>query len=373
MLDSAVCPVCHDYMFVPITTPCGHTYCYTCLKSWFTSDTTGGKLNCPECRTTMTNIPTLNSVMQNWVGYVFELLGNKKADDDRFKTLNKTRLEDIEQYRRDKDAGELFDNIFEQSAEAIADEDDDGIIRCSNCMWELEDDSNYCPRCTRRIRNNVPRSNGRSESTADRGYDASEYSEGEYEEMEEGLRREENDRHTGRSSFGLPEGYDEDDFYYSEDDENPGRGSSAFSNQNMRSRISLHDDEAEDDEDEDGESTAKLEDEENDAEEHDSDLDSFIVDDDEELEEDDEEDDDGAPRVHEIPSESDRDSDYERRQDEFVEGDSLAEDSDDDGNEDGKRTLELSDQEGSDNEDTGTAKRKRRFRVVLDDEEDDDE
>ncbi|KAL3229982.1 RING finger protein PSH1 [Nakaseomyces bracarensis] len=372
MLDSSVCPVCHDYMFVPITTPCGHTYCYTCLKSWFISDTTNGELSCPECRTTMTNKPILNTVMQSWVNYIFELLSEKKAEDERFKTLNKSREEDILQYRKDKDAGQLFDSIFEMSATAVADESDDGIIRCSNCMWELEDDTNQCPNCSSRIRNSLPRSNIRSESTAQRGYNTDEYSEGEYEDIEEGLRRDEANRvqagNPARTSFGLPEGYDEDDFSYSEDDENARQPAVPFHSENMRSRISLHDDEAEEDEIDEDEAedgrNARHPEEEDDDEERDSDLDSFIVDDDEVIEE------DNKHEIHDIPSNSDRDSDYERREDEFVEGDSLDENSDDKvSNNSESDRANLSNDEESD-EETRSHKRQRRFRVVLDDDDD---
>ncbi len=47
------CPICLDAMDVPITTPCGHTFCTTCLEQ--AKETCGD--SCPLCRTSLVPPP----------------------------------------------------------------------------------------------------------------------------------------------------------------------------------------------------------------------------------------------------------------------------------------------------------------------------
>ena len=43
--DDYVCLICLDVLYLPVTTPCGHTYCKQCLKDAFDV-----KLECISCR-----------------------------------------------------------------------------------------------------------------------------------------------------------------------------------------------------------------------------------------------------------------------------------------------------------------------------------
>lgn len=365
LLDTTICSICHDYMFVPMTTECGHSYCYTCLKTWFSSDTNRGGLSCPECRTIVNRIPIVNTALQSWLNNTLDILGVKKNDDDRYKKLMSAQSAEVRTYQDDKKADDLFGNIFKSSAQAIADESDDGIIRCSNCLWELDvdEDTNECPNCSARIRNGIPGGNGTSESTREDLYNRDEYSEGEYEEIEDELRNTGVVISNGRiEPAHLPEGYEEDDFSYDDEDEDTpisgGRrqhAASRFSSANMRSRLSLHDDEAEEEDDDDdndsGHSIAEQEEAgDYDNEERDSDLDSFIADDDEVLEEEPEE----VQEIRSSAEDDNHDSDfYEKQPDSFVSGDSL-------------------DDESSAEEHGTSPKRQKRFRIVLDESDDDE-
>lgn len=364
LLDTTICSICHDYMFVPMTTECGHSYCYTCLKTWFSSDTNRGGLSCPECRAIVNRIPIVNTALQSWLNNTLDILGVKKNDDDRYKKLMSAQSAEVRTYQDDKKADDLFGNIFKSSAQAIADESDDGIIRCSNCLWELDvdEDTNECPNCSARIRNGIPRGNGTSESTREDLYNRDEYSEGEYEEIEDELRNTGIVTRNGRiEPAHLPEGYEEDDFSYDDEDEDtPISGSrrqhaaSRFSSANMRSRLSLHDDEAEEEDDDDNDSGHSIAEQEEagdyDNEERDSDLDSFIADDDEVLEEEPEE----VQEIRSSAEDDNHDSDfYEKQPDSFVSGDSL-------------------DDESSAEEHGTSPKRQKRFRIVLDESDDEE-
>lgn len=155
LLDSLICSICHDYMFVPMMTQCGHNFCYSCITSWFESNTTV-ELTCPHCRTSISEEPHLNSTLQQLLGSVFESLNNKESTKDSFESLQKAKVEAEAEYKFDNKNDNMFNDIFKRSAVGVIDEDDDGILRCSNCHWELEDDDDeICPHCNSRIRSRM--------------------------------------------------------------------------------------------------------------------------------------------------------------------------------------------------------------------------
>ncbi|CAR29634.1 hypothetical protein ZYGR_0AD03180 [Zygosaccharomyces rouxii] len=159
LLESLICSICHDLMFVPVMTQCGHNYCYDCLSSWF--DSNSNELSCPQCRASISDPPSLNSVLQQWLVHIIELVGPDE-DSEEFKTLLSAKESSEKSYRFDE-KNDLFGGVFKTSAMGVVDEDDDGILRCSNCHWELEDDvGDTCPHCNSRIRSRMsqPRRGG---------------------------------------------------------------------------------------------------------------------------------------------------------------------------------------------------------------------
>uniref|UniRef100_A0A8C7GVJ9 Tripartite motif-containing protein 16-like n=1 Tax=Oncorhynchus kisutch TaxID=8019 RepID=A0A8C7GVJ9_ONCKI len=69
--DQFCCSVCLDLLKVPITIPCGHSYCRSCIEGCWDQDVLKG-YSCPQCRQTFTPRPTLRK--NNMLAEVVEKL-----------------------------------------------------------------------------------------------------------------------------------------------------------------------------------------------------------------------------------------------------------------------------------------------------------
>ncbi|KAM9344870.1 E3 ubiquitin-protein ligase TRIM39 [Symphorus nematophorus] len=70
VVESLKCPVCQDIFTDPVTLPCGHDFCLTCIQAvWETDGPTDGPLFCPECQIFLPSDLTLeiNSSLQTKV------------------------------------------------------------------------------------------------------------------------------------------------------------------------------------------------------------------------------------------------------------------------------------------------------------------
>ncbi|XP_074532530.1 tripartite motif-containing protein 72 [Halichoeres trimaculatus] len=68
--ESLKCPVCQDVFTEPVTLPCGHDFCLTCIQAvWETDGLSEGPLFCPECQILLPSDLTLqvNSSLQSKV------------------------------------------------------------------------------------------------------------------------------------------------------------------------------------------------------------------------------------------------------------------------------------------------------------------
>lgn len=149
MRSLITCKICLRPLYEPYTLACGHTYCYGCLRSWFKGNDEQGRRkrkNCPDCRAEVTAQPAPNYIMRDMT-HMFvdrvELLpeGETVTDHVREKEQEATQLT-VDR----ADAG-LFGGVFRGAHRHMAPIQDvqDGVIRCPNCMFELEDgECNQC-------------------------------------------------------------------------------------------------------------------------------------------------------------------------------------------------------------------------------------
>ncbi|XP_051730778.1 E3 ubiquitin-protein ligase TRIM47-like isoform X2 [Ctenopharyngodon idella] len=67
--DEFSCPVCLDLLKNPVTIPCGHSYCMSCITGCWNQDDQKGVNSCPQCRQTFTPRPALgkNTILAEMV------------------------------------------------------------------------------------------------------------------------------------------------------------------------------------------------------------------------------------------------------------------------------------------------------------------
>ncbi|CAG8059519.1 unnamed protein product [Penicillium salamii] len=144
------CGICIRPLYEPFTLACGHTFCYSCLTSWFS----GGKekRTCPDCRAPVKTQPApaylIRTMVQIFTGRA-ELLDKGESTKEHAKN-QKDEAEKLDQDKANNHPtrGGLFGGLF-RPRDAIPKpviDVDDGVMRCPHCAWELEE-GDTCAGC----------------------------------------------------------------------------------------------------------------------------------------------------------------------------------------------------------------------------------
>ncbi|KAK6004971.1 hypothetical protein QM012_007750 [Aureobasidium pullulans] len=142
------CKICERLLYEPYVISCGHTYCYSCLCTWFG---TTKKKTCPNCREVITQPPAPSYVIREMIN-IFLRSHNLLPDGEAIEQHQQWAFEEAELVRNDKNNGDpktggLFKGIFRPRRARLLPNHDpvDHVDRCPRCNWEIED--GMCMQC----------------------------------------------------------------------------------------------------------------------------------------------------------------------------------------------------------------------------------
>lgn len=152
------CKICFRMLYEPYTTQCGHTFCYSCLTQWFTDNNNVHKQTCPDCRAVVHNAPApaylVRDMAQKFVQQI-HLLGDEDETLEQHVRLQQEEAAIVEQDRASEKG--LFNGRFRRlrfSRQTLIHDAEDGVDRCPQCTWEMEDGDRECHRCGYNLDNN---------------------------------------------------------------------------------------------------------------------------------------------------------------------------------------------------------------------------
>ncbi|KAF2084179.1 hypothetical protein K490DRAFT_68963 [Saccharata proteae CBS 121410] len=145
------CKICDRLLYEPYVISCGHTYCYTCLCTWFTSNR--ARKTCPDCRALVVQAPAPAYLVRE-MALIFISRAELLPSGDTLEQHARWREDEAEAVQQDKNSqdpirGGLFKGCFrahpERPALHVLRDEEDGVDRCPLCAYEIEDDE--CAQC----------------------------------------------------------------------------------------------------------------------------------------------------------------------------------------------------------------------------------
>ncbi|KAH0369402.1 hypothetical protein KCU65_g3308, partial [Aureobasidium melanogenum] len=101
------CKICERLLYEPYVISCGHTYCYSCLCTWFS--TTKKKKTCPNCREVITQPPAPSYVIREMIN-IFMRSHNILDDGEAIEQHQQWAFEEAE-----ANCGVLMDSLGDDS------------------------------------------------------------------------------------------------------------------------------------------------------------------------------------------------------------------------------------------------------------------
>ncbi|KAF1815480.1 hypothetical protein P152DRAFT_455193 [Eremomyces bilateralis CBS 781.70] len=135
----ASCKICARLLYEPYIISCGHTFCYSCLCTWFSNNK--HNKTCPDCRAAVHEMPAPAYLLKELITVMIsrtELLPSSEKDEHE-----RWQKEEAEAVQKDKNNtnpqhGGLFKGAFKRRFGTDAYHDDeDNVDRCPACHHEV--------------------------------------------------------------------------------------------------------------------------------------------------------------------------------------------------------------------------------------------
>ena len=139
------CAICSRPFYEPYIISCGHTFCFSCLQQYFSSGNQRRK-TCPSCRQPVLHDPAPNFALRDITHNLIskpELLLYDETTEKHIQWANE-EASILSKAKTSKGAQRSLFGFHVDGRRPLYDMED-GVHRCPNCNWELEDgECNAC-------------------------------------------------------------------------------------------------------------------------------------------------------------------------------------------------------------------------------------